>query len=193
MGTVLFPAKINFSKLSQSTIWFGERKSFLKNFSDYPPLGRFVTLLGKLAVTLYKKLLYVCWFLQKYLCLKLPGLLLKVACMPVHIACIAIDQASSMKSFALLEKSQGGSPCNSVRKTLPMPIVWCIRSQIASACKFLIEVGAPLILQPRRRNWNSGLKKISSVVMYITFWPRISRPRLGHIFLPRMQTFFHLF
>ena len=84
---------------------------------------------------------------------KFPGLLPKVVCTPVRMACMAIDSASSMKSFALVT-SQGGSSCSKVRKMLPT--VWCICSQIALACGFLLDVGASLILQLWRRNWNSG-------------------------------------
>ncbi len=48
--------------------------------------------------------------------IRLPGLLPKVVWMPVLMACVAIDSASSMKSFALVT-SCGGSPCRRVRRT----------------------------------------------------------------------------
>ncbi len=83
---------------------------------------------------------------------RLPGLLPKVVWMPVRMACVAINSASSMKSFALVT-SRRGSPCRRVRRTFPT--IWCIRSQIASACGFLLDAGASLILHPWRRNWNS--------------------------------------
>ncbi len=83
---------------------------------------------------------------------RLPGLLPKVVWMPVCIAFVTIDSASSMMSFALV-RSCGDSPCRRVCKTFPT--VWCIHSQIALACGFLLDVGASLILHSWRRNWNS--------------------------------------
>ncbi len=59
---------------------------------------------------------------------RLPGLLPKVVWMPVCMACVAIDSASSMKSFALVT-SRGGSQCRRVCRTFPT--IWCIHSQIA--------------------------------------------------------------
>ncbi len=85
--------------------------------------------------------------------IRLPGLLPKVVWILVLMACVAINSASSMKSFAFL-MSCGGSPCRRVRRTFPT--VWCICSQIALACGFLLDVGASLILHPWRRNWNFG-------------------------------------
>ncbi len=70
------------------------------------------------------------------------------------MTCVPIDSALSMKSFVLVT-SRGGSPCRRVCRTFPT--VWCIRSQIALACGFLLDVGAYLILHPWRRNYNSGL------------------------------------
>ncbi len=84
---------------------------------------------------------------------KLPGLLPNVVCTPVRMACMAVYSASSMKSFALVT-SWGGSPCSNVCKMLPN--VWCMRLQIALACGFWLDVGASLVLQLWRRNWNSG-------------------------------------
>jgi hypothetical protein len=85
--------------------------------------------------------------------MRLPRLLSKVVSMPVHMVCVAINSASSIKSFALVT-SHGGSPCRRVRTIFPT--IWCICSRIALACWFLLDVGASLILHPRRRNWNSG-------------------------------------
>jgi hypothetical protein len=84
---------------------------------------------------------------------KLPGLLPNVVCTPMCMACMAVDSASLIKSFALMT-SQGGSPCSNVRKLLPT--VWCICLQIALAWEFWLDVGASLILQLWRRSWNSG-------------------------------------
>ncbi len=85
--------------------------------------------------------------------MRLPGLLPKVVWMLVRIVCVAIDSTSSMKSFALVT-SHGGSLCRRVHRTFPT--IWCIRSHIALACGFLLDVGASLILHSWRRNWNSG-------------------------------------
>ena len=48
--------------------------------------------------------------------MRLPGLLPKVVWMPVCMGCVAMDSASSMKSFALVT-SRGGSPCRRVHRT----------------------------------------------------------------------------
>jgi hypothetical protein len=84
---------------------------------------------------------------------RLPGLLPKVVWMLICIGCVAIDSASSMKSFALVT-SHGGSPCRRVCRSFPT--VWCICSQIALTCGFLLDVGASLILYHWRKKWNSG-------------------------------------
>jgi hypothetical protein len=84
---------------------------------------------------------------------RLPGLLPKVVWMSVFMACVAIDSASSMKYFALITTC-GGYLCRRVCRRFPT--VWSIRSQIALACGFLLDVGASLILHPWRRNRNSG-------------------------------------
>jgi hypothetical protein len=59
---------------------------------------------------------------------RLPGLLLRVECIPALIACMAMDIALSTNSFASAMIC-GGSPCNNVLRTLPT--VWCILLQIA--------------------------------------------------------------
>ncbi len=86
---------------------------------------------------------------------KLPWLLPKVECAPAHMACIVIDNASSMNSLALAPVTCCcGWPCRSVLNTFPT--VWCMCSHIMLACGFLLVVGTSLILQPCRKNWNSG-------------------------------------
>ncbi len=85
--------------------------------------------------------------------IRLPGLLPKVVWMLERIAYVAIDNALFIKSFTLVT-SCGGSPCRRVCRTFPT--VWCIHSQIALACRSLLDVGASLILHPWKRNWNSG-------------------------------------
>ena len=86
---------------------------------------------------------------------KLPGLLPSVECIPARIACIAIANASSMKSFARAPViCCGGCPCSSVLRTFPT--VWCMRLHIALACGFLLVVGTSLIWQPSNKSWNSG-------------------------------------
>ena len=54
-----------------------------------------------------------------------PGLLPRVVCTPVIIACEAIDNASSIRSFAAITVI-GGSSSNRVRRMVPT--VWCILS-----------------------------------------------------------------
>jgi hypothetical protein len=49
---------------------------------------------------------------------RLPGLLPKVVWMLERIACVALDNALSMKSSALV-MSHGGSPCRRVLRTFP--------------------------------------------------------------------------
>ncbi len=107
-------------------------------------------------------------------------LLPEVVCMPVCIACITIDSASSMKSYALVT-SCGCSPLNKVCKTLPA--VWCIHSQIAFAHGFLLEVWASLMWQPWRRNWTSGPTKSPLLCVHNVLAKGVLILRLGLIFL----------
>ena len=86
--------------------------------------------------------------------LKLPGLLLRVECIPACIACIIIDNALSMKFFGHVPVMCCGSlPYSRVLKILPT--IWCMRSHIVLAYRFLLMVGTSLILQPCNMNWNS--------------------------------------
>ena len=79
----------------------------------------------------------------------------KVECAPACMACIVMDNASSINSLALAPvMCWGGWPCRSVLST--SPTVWCMHSHIALACGFLLVVGTSLIRQPCNRNWNSG-------------------------------------
>ncbi len=54
---------------------------------------------------------------------RLPVLLLRVACIAALMACIAMDKASLRYSLALAIFG-GGSPCNNALRTFPP--VWCI-------------------------------------------------------------------
>ncbi len=86
---------------------------------------------------------------------KLPGLLPKVECVPAHMACIMIDNASSINFLALAPVACcGGWPCSSVLNAFPT--VWCMCSHIALACGFLLVVWMSLILQLCSENWTSG-------------------------------------
>jgi hypothetical protein len=59
---------------------------------------------------------------------KLPKLLSRVECIAALMACIAMDNASSMYLLALT-MSGGGSLCNNVLRTFPS--IWCILSHTA--------------------------------------------------------------
>ena len=72
-----------------------------------------------------------------WLKMRLPGLLPKVVCTLERMACIAVESASTINSLAA-PTVLGGFTCNNVRSMLPT--VWCILSQIAFACRFLLVV-----------------------------------------------------
>ena len=72
-----------------------------------------------------------------------PGLLPRVVCTPVLIACEAIDNASSIRSFAPITII-GGSSSNRVRRMLPT--VWCILSHTEFAVGLRLVVETSLML-----------------------------------------------
>jgi len=72
-----------------------------------------------------------------------PLLLPSVVCTPALIACVAMESASSTNSFAVVI-FYGGSPCNSVLRTLPT--VWFIISHTALYCVFFVALVHPSLM-----------------------------------------------
>ncbi len=73
-----------------------------------------------------------------------PGVLPKVVARVVCMSCIAVASASSIISLASVTLA-GGLVCTSVLSTLFM--VWCILSQIALDCEFLLVEHTSLMLK----------------------------------------------
>ncbi len=79
-----------------------------------------------------------------------PGILPKVVAMVVCIACIAVASSSSIMSLAWVILC-GGLVCTSVFRTLFT--VWCILSQIALDCGFLLVEHTSLMLKISNSHW----------------------------------------
>ncbi len=79
-----------------------------------------------------------------------PGVLPKVEAMVVYMACIAVASASSIMSLAWVIFC-GGLVCTSVLSKLLT--VWCILSQIALDCGFLLVEHTSLMLKISNTYW----------------------------------------
>ncbi len=79
------------------------------------------------------------------------GVLSKVVAMVVCMACIAVASASSINSLAWVILP-GGLVCMSVLSTLFT--AWCILSQIALDCGFLLVEHMSLMLKISNSNWS---------------------------------------
>ncbi len=79
-----------------------------------------------------------------------PGVLSKVVAMVVYMACIAVASALSIMSLAWVI-FRGGLVCTSVLSTLFT--VWCILSQIALDCGFLLVKHTSLMLKISNSRW----------------------------------------
>ncbi len=79
-----------------------------------------------------------------------PGVLLKVVAMVVCMACIAVASASSIMSLVWVIFCWG-LLCTSVLSTLVT--VWCILSQIALDCGFLLVEHTSLMLKISNSHW----------------------------------------
>ncbi len=96
--------------------------------------------------------IYNQWHVQKLSPAKAraPGVLPKVVAMVVFMACIAVVSASSIMSQAWVIFC-GGLVCTCVLSTLVT--VWCILSQIALDCGFLLVEHTSLTLKISNSHW----------------------------------------
>ncbi len=79
-----------------------------------------------------------------------PGVLPKVVATVVYMACITVASASSTMSLAWVI-CHGGLVCTSVLSTIVT--VWCILSQIALDCGFLLVKHTSLMLKISNSHW----------------------------------------
>ncbi len=86
-----------------------------------------------------------------------PRVLPKVGALVVCMACIAVPNASSIMSLALVIFC-GGLVCTSVLSTLVT--VWCILSQIALDCGYLLVEHTSLMLKISNSHWKFCLMNL---------------------------------
>jgi hypothetical protein len=108
-----------------------------------------------------------------------PGVLTKVVATVVCMACITVASASSMMSQAWVILV-GGLVCTSVLSTLFT--VWCILSQIALDCGFLLVEQTSLMLNISNKNLKILSNEFTSFAMQKSYRMKISsKPTLSEL------------